>query len=181
MTDDALATFSARTRAVFGPLSSELITAVRAELEQLVTAPHSQPWLQALHQEVPASRELYRDDKHGFLLLAHSESTGLYRPPHDHGRAWVMYALQRGVMEISTHARVEAADGRVRLVKRDTSLLRAGEVRAYLPGDIHDTRCISGPSLLFRFTERDLKKEDQEARRVTRYMERDGVWTVGPA
>ena len=37
----------------------------------------------------------------------------------------------------------------------------------YLPGDIHDTRCVTGPALLFRFTERDLKREDKEERRVT--------------
>jgi hypothetical protein len=40
---------------------------------------------------------------------------------------------------------------------------------------------VSGPSLLFRFTERDLRKEDQEAHRVTRYVARNGVWTVEPA
>jgi hypothetical protein len=33
--------------------------------------------------------------------------------------------------------------------------------------------------LLFRFTERDLKREDKEEQRVTRYVERDGAWTVG--
>jgi hypothetical protein len=134
-----------------------------------------------LLQEAPASQELYRDGAHGFVLLAHSESAGLYRPPHDHGRSWVIYALARGEMEIGTYARVQDAQGRVRLVKRDASSLRVGEARVYLPGDIHDTRCVSGPSLLYRFTERDLKKEDQEAHQVTRYVERDGVWTVGPA
>jgi hypothetical protein len=113
------------------------------------------------------------------VLLAHSEPTDLYRPPHDHGRGWVIYALQRGEMENATYARVEDSDGRVRLVQRDMSPLRMGEARIYLPGDIHDTRCVSGPSLLFRFTERDLQKEDQEAHRVTRYVARDGIWTVG--
>lgn len=181
MIDDALATFIERTRAAFGPLKSEMVAAVRAQLEQLTKAHSGEPWLQALHAETPASKELYRDPDHGFLLLAHSEQTGLYRPPHDHGRGWVIYALQRGEMVIATYARVEDRDGRVRLVQRDSSLLRPGEARVYLPGDIHDTRCVSGPSLLFRFTERDLKKEDQEAHRVTRYVERNGVWTVGPA
>ena len=181
MNDDALKTFIARTRAVFGPLTTEMVAAVREQLEQLANAPNTERWLQALHEEAPASHELYRDPAHGFVLLAHSEATGLYRPPHDHGRGWVIYALQRGEMEIGTYARVEDADSRVRLVQRDTSTLRAGEVRVYLPGDIHDTRCVSGPSLLFRFTERDLKKEDQEAHRVTRYVARDGVWTVGAA
>lgn len=180
MNDDALTTFIEHTRAAFGPVATDMVASVRAELERLTKAPSTERWLQALHQEAPASKELYRDGSHGFVLLAHSESTGLYRPPHDHGRGWVIYALQRGEMEIGTYARVEDAQGRVRLVKRDASRLRAGEARVYLPGDIHDTRCVGGPSLLFRFTERDLKKEEQE-HRLTRYVARDGVWTVGPA
>jgi hypothetical protein len=102
----------------------------------------------------------------------------LYRSPHDHGRGWVIYAVQRGEMEMGTYARVQEADGRVRLVKRDTSALRAGDARVYLPGDIHDTRCMSGPCLLLRFTERDLKAE-QEVQRLTRYVRGDGFWTVG--
>lgn len=179
MNNDVLDTFIERTRAAFGPLTTEMVASVRAQLEQLAQARSTERWLQALHEEEPASKELYRDAEHGFVLLAHSEPAGLYRPPHDHGRGWVIYALQRGEMEIGTYARVEDADGRVRLVRRGTSLLRAGEARVYLPGDIHDTRCLSGPSLLFRFTERDLKKEDQEERRVTRYVDRGGVWTVG--
>jgi len=38
---------------------------------------------------------------------------------------------------------------------------------------------MTGPALLFRFTEHDLKKEDKEEHRVTRFVERDGAWTVG--
>ena len=179
MDNDALTTFIERTRAVFGPLTTELVASVRTELERLVQASATEHWLEALHAESPSSKELHRDRDHGFVLLAHSEPTGLYRPPHDHGRGWVIYALQRGEMEIRTYARVEAPEGHVRLVQRETQALRAGDARVYLPGDIHDTRCVNGPSLLFRFTERDLKKEDQEARRVTRYVERNGVWTTG--
>ena len=181
MTDDALALFIQQSRTTFGPLTTEMVAAVRAQLEHLTRASSSERWLHALHQRAPAVEELYRDPTRGFLLLAHSEPSGLYRAPHDHGRGWVIYALSRGEMEIATYARVEDADGRVRLVQRDTSLLHAGEARAYLPGDIHDTRCLRGPSLLFRFADRDLKKEDQDAHRVTRYVEHDGVWTVGPA
>lgn len=181
MTDDTLATFIDRSRAAFGPLTSEMVASVRGELEQLAKAPSTERWLETLHAASPASEELYRDADHGFVLLAHAEPTGLYRPPHDHGRGWVIYALQRGEMEIRTYARVEDADGRVRLVEREAQRLSAGEARVYLPGDIHDTRCVRGPSLLFRFTERDLKKEDQEAHRVTRYVVRNGIWTTGPA
>ncbi|HKU39294.1 MAG TPA: hypothetical protein VJR89_14130 [Polyangiales bacterium] len=180
MAHDALSNFIENTRAAFGPLTTELVSTVRDELEQLTAAPGSEPWLRALHDAAPASQELHRDSTHGFVLLAHSEATDLYRPPHDHGRGWVIYALQRGEMEIGTYARVEDPDGRVRLVQRDASPLRAGEARIYLPGDIHDTRCVRGPSLLFRFTDRDLKREDREGR-LTRYVSRNGIWTTGGA
>jgi hypothetical protein len=179
MAGHSLKRFTEGVRHVWGPLTSEVVAGCRQHLEELVKAPASEPWLAALHQELPASEELYRDADHGFLLLAHTEHAGLYRPPHDHGRGWVMYALQRGEIEMGTYARVEDADGRVRLVKRDSTLVRPGRVQVYLPGDIHDTRCMSGSALLFRFTERDLKKEDKDEHRVTRYIERDGVWTVG--
>jgi hypothetical protein len=178
MDSGTLNTFTYKTHAAFGPLTTEMAAAIRAELERLARGPSTEPWLRALHEEAPASKELYRDSTHGFVLLAHSEPADLYRPPHDHGRGWVIYALQRGAMEIGTYARVEQADGRVRLVQRDTLTLRAGEARVYLPGDIHDTRCVSGPCLLLRFTERDLKAE-HEAHWVTRYVAGDGFWTEG--
>ena len=91
MNDDALTTFIARASAAFGPLTTDMIAAVHAQLERLAKAPSSEPWLHALLDEAPASKELYRDQRHGFVLLAHSELAGLYRPPHDHGRAWVIY------------------------------------------------------------------------------------------
>ena len=179
MNGDALDHFIDNTRAAFGPLTTELVASVRAELERLARSSGTEPWLRALHEESPASKQLYRDGTHGFVLLAHSEPAGLYRPPHDHGQGWVIYALQRGEMEIGTYARVEEPDGRVRLVQRDTTLLRAGDARVYLPGDIHDTRCLIGPSLLLRFTERDLKSAHEEPW-ITRYVAGDGFWTVGP-
>ena len=174
---NALEDFIARTRAAFGPLSTELIASVQERLELLTRTPAAERWLEELEREALPSKELHRDRSHGFVLLAHSEPTGLYRAPHDHGRSWVIYALARGEMEIGTFRRVEEADGRVRLVKRDAHRLRAGEARVYLPGEIHDTRCLSGPSLLLRFTERDLKQEERE-HRLTRYVAVDGVWTV---
>ena len=179
MARSALETFIETTRSVWGPLTSALIADCRRGLEQLVKASPSEDWLAALHQDKPLSRELYRDPDHGFVLLAHTEPAGLYRPPHDHGRAWVIYAVQDGESEMGTYARVAPRDGEARLVKRDSTLVRAGQVQVYLPGDIHDTRCLSGSALLFRFTERDLKIEDRQAHQVTRYVERDGAWTAG--
>jgi hypothetical protein len=90
----------------------------------------------------------------------------------------VVYAVQSGELEVGTYARIEAADGRPRLVRRGSTILRPGEAEAYLPGDIHDTRCLSETALLFRFTERDLRHEDQVERKLTRFVQRDGQWTV---
>lgn len=166
---------------VLGPLSTEVVAACRGHLEDLLKASATEEWLAALQRQAPANKELYRDPTHGFVLLAHTEPAGLYRPPHDHGRSWVIYAMQQGEIEMGTYARLDEPDGSVRLVKRGSTRVQPGQVQVYLPGDIHDTLCLTGPALLFRFTERDLKKEDKEEHRVTRYAKRDGVWTVGVA
>ena len=165
-------------RSAWGPLSTEVVAACCRHMEALVKAPATEEWLASLHRQAPSFVELHRDPTAGYVLLAHTEPAGLYRPPHDHGRAWVIYAVQQGEIEMGSYARIEAQDGSIRLVKRNTTLVQPGQVQVYLPGDIHDTRCLSGPALLFRFTERDLKKEDEEEHRVTRYVERDGAWAV---
>lgn len=173
MEDRSLEAFVSRTRDAWGPLTSELIAAVREGLADLLTAPPSEGWLAALRQDRPPNRELHRDAEHGFLLLAHAEPDALYRPPHDHGRSWVMYAVLEGAIEMGTYGRVEG-----RLVRRGSTLLRAGEVQAYLPGDIHDTRCVGG-ALLLRFTERDLRADAGYP--VARYGLRDGAWMAEAA
>lgn len=169
----------ANIKRAWGPLTSELIAECQSQLERLLQAPATEPWLAALHRDKPLNEELYRDADHGFVLLAHTESEGLYRPPHDHGRGWVIYAMQDGEIEMGSYARVEDESGAVRLVKRGAALVKPGQVQVYLPGDIHDTRCVSRSALVFRFTERDLRVEDRQARRVTRYHQRNGVWTTG--
>lgn len=178
MDSNSLDAFTAAIRAAWAPISSELIVSCRRQLEALMRADPSEDWLAALLAEPPASRELYRDPANGFMLLAHNENEGLYRPPHDHGRAWVVYGVQSGALEIRTYANLMSVGGEPRLVLRDECVLEPGEARAYLPGDIHDTRCLSSSALLFRFTERDLRHEDQVERRLTRFVERNGDWTV---
>lgn len=179
MAKSALETFIDAVRADWGPLSTEVVTACSGHLATLLQAAPTEDWLADLRRDRPAARELHRDPDHGFVLLAHAEPAGLYRPPHDHGRSWVIYGVQQGESEMGTYGRLEAPDGTARLVKRNTSRVGPGQVQLYLPGDIHDTRCEVGPALLFRFTERDLKAEDRIARRVTRYVARDGGWAAG--
>ncbi len=176
MARNSLNLFAERVSGAWGPLSTELVTACSQFISELLQAPTSEDWLAQLLQKGPASQELYRDPIYQFILLAHSEAEGQYRPPHDHGRSWVIYAVQSGEVEMGSYARVEEPGGQPRLVKRGSTLMRAGDVQAYLPGDIHDTLCVSGPALQFRFTERDLRHEDLEERRITRYAKQDGAW-----
>lgn len=175
---NSLQTFIKATKSAWGPLTSELVAECTSGLRDLLKASPSEDWLAALHADRPANEELYRDPAHGFVLLAHAEQAGLYRPPHDHGRGWVIYAMQSGEIEMGSFARVEDLNGRVRLVKRNSTLVTAGQVQVYLPGDIHDTRCMTRSALLYRFTERDLRIEDRQEHRVTRYVERQGLWTT---
>lgn len=177
-TIDGLQAFAERVGRIWGPLSTEVVAGCRRHLEELLQAPATEEWLAALHRDAPASRELFRDPTRGFVLLAHTERAGLHRPPHDHGRAWVIYGVQHGEVEMGTYGRTKDPTGKVRLVKRESTVLRPGEAKVFLPGDIHDTRCLSGQALLLRFTERDLTKEDIQERRVTRYVEQDGIWTA---
>lgn len=177
MTQTSLDSFIIAARSAWTCGDAARVDICRAALSKLSTADRSEQWLAGLHSEKPATRELHRDAQ-GFVLLAHTENEGLYRPPHDHGRAWVVYAVQYGELAVGTYERVAEPDGETRLIERGRSVLRPGEARAYLVGEIHDTRCLSDTALLFRFTERDLRREDQVEGKVTRFVMRDGHWTA---
>jgi len=171
MYQSALHEFTSTMARAWSPLSSELVSTCRRALAALTTTSAKENWLAELIRERPASKELCRNLEHGFMLLAHTEGQDLYRPPHDHGRSWVVYGVQSGAIEVRSYAKTPSMGGGHRLVLRGEAVLRPGEARAYLPGDIHDTRCVSGPALLFRFTERDLRVEDQVDGQITRYTE----------
>jgi len=181
MASSSLENFIAGVQSDWAPISTAVVARCRQHLAELTLADPAEEWLAALHAKQPASRELQRDPAHGFMLLAHTEQQGLYRPPHDHGRAWVVYGVQSGELEVGTYVKVLDPEGKVRLVRRDMHVLRPGEARAYLPGDIHDTRCLSESALLLRFTERDLRHEDQVEHKLTRFVARDGEWALPSA
>jgi hypothetical protein len=178
MSENSLEKFIASVQKVWGPLSTDVISACQLHLAELAKTSATEEWLAKLHRDAAGTVELYRDSIRGFLLLAHTETTALYRPPHDHGRSWVMYALQRGESEMRSYAQTKKDDGTIKLVRRDATLVTPGRVMVYLPGDIYDTRCVSGPSMLFRFTERDLHQDEKEGHKVTRYVDKDGDWTL---
>ena len=177
MTSTSLDDFIATARSAWSDGGTGLVEACTAALAKLSRVDACEKWLAALHSEKPATRELHRDAR-GFVLLAHTENEALYRPPHDHGRAWVVYAVQSGALEVGTYEKVTGPDGETRLLERNRSVLRPGEARAYLVGEVHDTRCLSETALLFRFTERDLRHEDQVEGKLTRFVMRGGDWVA---
>jgi hypothetical protein len=179
MAKDSLERFVEKVEASWGPLSTELIAVVRDEMEKLVKTPTSEKWMGDIINDEPEDRDLWRnpkDPKYGRMLLVHTEATGRYRPPHDHGASWVIYGMVRGEVDMGTWIRVQEPDGKFNLVKRELNRLRPGQVKVFLPGDIHDTRTLVGPATILRFTERDLIREERETRRLTRYIQQDGVW-----
>lgn len=178
MPDNAIDRFVNTAHAAWDEGEPATVEACVKALAELTRADESEPWLAALLAEKPASRELHRHPEDGFMLLAHTENQGLYRPPHDHGRAWVVYAVQSGELEVGTYKRVPGPDGVDQLAEIGREVIRAGESRAYRTGEIHDTRCLTETALLFRFTERDLRHEDQVERKVTRFVMRDGHWSA---
>lgn len=168
MKQDSLSRFIEKIRPIWGPLDSDLVVQSQALIEELVRAPDSDSWLSVLRQGDRESVELYRDPDHGIILLAHTEKEGLYRAPHDHGKGWVIYAVQKGEMEMGSYGRVQDELGRSEIVRRGVERVKEGQSRVYLPGDIHDTRCVSDSVLMLRLTSCDLKEEIR-AGRMRRY------------
>jgi hypothetical protein len=134
---DSLQIFARNVSAAWGPLNLKLVDTCRTEIRALLAAPDNEPWLAKLRENRPAKQELYTAPVHGFQMLAHAEPAK-YRGPHDHGQGWVFYAVQEGEVLMSTYARVADPEHEVRLVKRQSFRLTAGQCAVFLPGDIHD-------------------------------------------
>lgn len=159
----------------WGSPRTPLVTLARLQLETLVRAPRSEAWLASVLATDASDVELYRDPEHGFVLLSHLEEPGTFRPPHDHGEGWVVYAVLSGEVEMGTFGRVTDEAGRVRLVERDRAVLRPGDCRVYLPGDVHDSRARTTARLL-RLTSCDLREEASTGR-LTRFSRVGDAWT----
>lgn len=171
MVHNSLTQFIEGLRKIWGSLDSNLVSQSQALLEKLIRAPVSESWLQELQSDFEGGRELYRDPTHGFVLLAYRERKGLYRIPHDHGNGWVIYSVQNGEMEMGTYSLVQSKSDDFKIVLREKYRVLAGESRVYLPGDIHDTKCVSDSVLIIRLASVDLK-EEQRMGRMHRYEEK---------
>lgn len=147
-------------------LSTRTVLKCRSLLADLAKTSSNEPWLAKIHTERPASIELYSDPEHGFKLLAHTEPQGLYRAPHDHGAGWVLYAPQYGEIEMTTYKQITSRNGKTHLVSRGADILTAGQCKVFLPGDIHDTKCLSNYLLQFRFTSCNFSLEKKQGRMI---------------
>lgn len=147
-------------------LTSDTVTRTRELLKELTLAPDDEPWLAEIHAEKPETVELYADADRGYILLAHTETRGLYRVPHNHGAGWVFYAVQHGENRMSTYKQTTRPDGTAHLVSRGSHDLRKGDCEVFLPGDIHDTECLTDYLVQFRLTSSDFKQEKTSGRMV---------------
>lgn len=166
MHTNALSFFIEQARSHWSGLNTNTVVNIKKLMKGLANTPSTELWLQELHSAQRESVELYRDSEYGFILLAHVEKRGRYRRPHNHGAGWVFYAVQHGQMEMASYGQVTDSTGETCIVSRGTQTLRQGHCNAYLPGDIHDTRCISDYALMFRLTSCDFSDEKRQGRLV---------------
>lgn len=140
------------------------VSGIRSVMETLARDLKVRDLLQDRLRGVSNALELHRDQENGFILLAYSESQGHYRIPHDHGEAWVAYAVASGEVEMGSYFKFGLPNGQHRLILKEREKLSSGETRIYFPGEIHDTRCLSEDAVILRLTSADLKEEERLGR-----------------
>jgi hypothetical protein len=149
-------------RAVWGDgKDPDLPFKVKSLMEKmLASTTRGDPWMAELLREAKPSRELFRDPDYGFIQMGHVHQQAHGNTPHDHGPCWVVYGSYSGVTEIALYQRTDggAEPGRAALEKKELHRLSPGVAHAYLPGDIHSTRAVEGPAVVFRFLSYDLEK-----------------------
>ena len=89
----------------------------------------------------------------GFLLMCGVQRPGQDNLPHDHGTTWVVYGVYQGAIE-QTKWRWDypETDRTAPEIKPVASWVQGdGEVAFFLPGEIHNTRCVAdGRTLVVR-------------------------------
>ncbi len=162
---NALERYTAEIRSLWGDgKDPQLPYRVKGLLEKLLasTSP-DEPWMAQLIKEAKPARELYRDPDLGFIQMGHIHPKGHGNQPHDHGPCWVLYGVYRGEIEITTYRRTDGGNeaGKANLEKKELHHLTPGVVYPYLAGEIHSTRAVEAPSVVFRFLSFDLNRVER--------------------
>lgn len=162
---NSLERYVAEIRSIWGDgKDPQLPFKVKALMEKLLASTsEDEPWMAQLISEAKPSRELYRDPDYGFIQMGHVHRQGHGNLPHDHGPCWVVYGAYTGLTEITLYRRVDDGKeaGKALLEKKELHRLSPGVVHPYLPGDIHSTRALEGPAVVFRFLSYDLEKVER--------------------
>ncbi len=145
-------------------LSIEAIDKIKAEISGVSSDTEVQQYLNESTREFPKGIELHRDPTEGFILLAYPEARGTYRVPHNHGEAWVIYAVISGEVEMGSYINSPKLDGSNRLILKSKERLLPGNTRIYFSGEIHDTLCVSEDALVLRLASGDLREEEKAGR-----------------
>ena len=84
--------------------------------------------------------------KPGFWLMASVQEDGRDNLPHDHGNAWVVYGVYDGAIEQTKWRWFYPGEGVDRLQLKETGqfVQKEGAVAFFLPGEIHNTRNVTG-------------------------------------
>lgn len=175
MNTTALNAFTAQLEQIWGPLTSSLVSQSKELLEVLTQNCKNEDWLQDLIDNQYPAKEIYRSEKHGFVLMGHVEQRGDISPPHDHGNGWVLYSTVEGVVDMGIFHKVINPEGQLNLVQKDAYSLNPGQCSAYLPGDIHDTTSLEDNTIMLRLTSCDFMQELEEGRLV-RFMNNYEKW-----
>jgi hypothetical protein len=163
--NNTLDQYIAEVRSVWGDgKDPQLPFKVAALMEKLFASIRPDDlWMARLVGEAKPSRELYRDPDDGFIQMGHVHQQGHGNRPHDHGPCWVVYGSYQGVTEITKYRRTDdgSQSGVATLQKARIDRLTPGRVQPYLPGDIHSTKAVEAPAVVFRFLSYDLEKVDR--------------------
>lgn len=138
---------------------------VKAFMEKMLSSTKPDEfWMAHLIKESRPAKELYRDPDYGFIQMGHVHQSGHKNLPHDHGPCWVVYGVYKGAIEITTYARTDSGKepGKATLETKEVHRLTPGVVYPYLVGEIHSTRAIEAPAVVFRFLSYDLNKVERQ-------------------
>jgi len=96
----------------------------------------------------------------GFLLMCSVQRPGQDNLPHDHGTTWVVYGVYEGAIEQTKWRWSYPESDRTspEIKPLESWVQQPGGVAFFLPGEIHNTRCIADDrSLVIRLEGRKLE------------------------
>jgi hypothetical protein len=166
VSDTSLEKFTNALEACWGPVTSALTLTSKQLLEELAQTCQQDCWYAELVASKSPDKEIYRSDKHGFILMGHVENMGDISPPHDHGAGWVLYSTVTGQVDMGIYHKVIRQNGKLSIVQKDAYALKAGQCSVYLAGDIHDTHTVKNNTVMLRLTSCDFHQEVNEGRLV---------------